>query len=137
MVFCFVGGKWLFGRASGECACLRAGLDYLLRVTVCKPSFPVLQKSASICSDCTLRLIKAHSSLSSSIIKILFMAQFLSLFCPTINRLLRSFWEKPNTSHFHSAGDTPSGAIIIYPTRCYAPFLGGLFQCHIVHFAPP
>lgn len=41
MVFCFVGGKWLFGRASGECACLRAGLDYLLRVTVCN-TFPFL-----------------------------------------------------------------------------------------------
>ena len=30
-----------------------------------------------------------------------------------------------------------TGTIIIYPTRCHAPFLGGLFQCHIVHFAPP
>ena len=47
---------------------------YSCSFNFCKPSFPVLQKSASICSDCTLRLIKAHSSLSSSIIKILFMA---------------------------------------------------------------
>ena len=49
MVFCFVGGKWLFGRASGECACLRAGLDYLLRVTVCN-TFPFLSimRSSSV-----------------------------------------------------------------------------------------
>lgn len=61
-------------------------------------SAAVLQKSASICSDCTLRLIKAHSSLSSSIIKILFMAQFSPLFCPTINRLFCSFGNQPNTA---------------------------------------
>ena len=49
MVFCFVGGKWLFGRASGKCACLRAGLDYLLRVTVCN-TFPFLSimRSSSV-----------------------------------------------------------------------------------------
>ena len=37
----------------------------------------------------------------------------------------------------YQAGDTLSGTIIIYPTRCHAPLFGGLFQCHIVHFAPP
>ena len=47
--FCFVGGKWLFGGASGECACLRAGLDYLLRVTVYN-TFPFLSimRSSSV-----------------------------------------------------------------------------------------
>ena len=35
--------------------------------------------------------------------------------------------EKPIDGHLHSAGDTPSSAIIIYSTRCHAPLLGGLF----------
>ena len=62
---------------------------------------------------------------------------FPKVFCTSIHRLLRSFREQPNTGHFHSAEDTPSGTIIIYPTRCHAPLFGSLFQCHIVHFAPP
>ena len=51
------------------------------------------------------------------IIRILFMAQLLPLFCPSVNRLFCVLWDQPNTSHLHSAGDAPSGAIIIYPMR--------------------
>ena len=61
------------------------------------------------------------------------MAQFSPLFCPTIKRLLRSFREQPNTGHLHSAGDTPTGTIIIYPTRCHAPFFACLFDCYVIH----
>ena len=74
---------------------------------------------------------------SSSRSNILLMLLLLSLFCPAIKRLLRSFRNQPNTGHFYSAGDTPTSTIIIYPTRCHAPLFGSLFQCHIVHFAPP
>ena len=80
---------------------------------------------------------RAQSFLSSSIIKTLFMFQQPPLFCPAINRLFRSFRDQPNTSHFHSTGDTSTSTIIICPTRCHAPLFGGPFQCHIVHFAPP
>ena len=57
---------------------------YSCSLNFCKPSFPVLQKSASMFSACTLRLIRAHSSLSSSIIRILFMMQLLPLFCCSV-----------------------------------------------------
>ena len=61
------------------------------------------------------------------------MAQFLPLFCPAINRLLRSLGEQPNTSHLHRARNTPSGAIIIYSTRCHAPLCACLFDRHVIH----
>ena len=121
-----------------------AGIVTLLGISVDQSAIPLIYPAAvkailsfvivvlitltlSMFSACMLRLIKAHSSLSSSIIRILFMVQPLPLFCPSVNRLFCVLWDQPNTSHLYSAGDTPSSAIVIYSTRCHAPFFGGLF----------
>ena len=80
----------------------------------CKPSFRYT-KSASICSDCTLCLIKAHSSLSSSIIK--FYSWHNSLPCLSDHQsAFLQFWESAKYQYLYCSRNTFTSTIIIYST---------------------
>ena len=81
----------------------------------------------SWCVGHLVELAQPEAYDAKSIIRILFMVQPLPLFCPAINRLLRSFRDQPNTGHLHSTGDTPSGTQIIYLARRNIPLLACLF----------
>lgn len=76
-------------------------MKYLHSRRSCKPSVPVQETTAEKRSFLTHFFINAQSSLSSSIIRILFIFQFLSLLCSSINRFFRCFGTQPHPADPH------------------------------------
>ena len=76
-------------------------MKYLHSRRSCKPSVPVQETTAEKRSFSTHFFISAQSSRSSSTIRVLFIFQFLSPLCSSINRFFRCFGDQPHPTDPH------------------------------------